>query len=95
LVYETYLEVLCHFYIYAQTTEWRSGGIRQIARANYLFYGLNDKTDLVTRLAPSTDEDIEERIRASTSSYTTKSNEDTFIMDIVFEIFHHQASPDF
>ena len=32
-----------------------------------------------------------ERINASTSSYTTESNEDTFKPDTVFESFHHQA----
>jgi len=30
LVYETYWEVLCHFHICAQTTGWRSGGIKQM-----------------------------------------------------------------
>ena len=58
--------------------------------ANYLFPGGN-KTSLVTRLAPSTDEEITERISASTSSYTTESNEDTFKLDVVFDSFHHQA----
>jgi len=32
-----------------------------------------------------------ERISESVSSYTTKSNEDTFKSDTVFESFHHQA----
>jgi len=45
----------------------------------------------VTRLSPSTDEEIAKRISASTSSYTTESNEDTFKSDTVFESFHHQA----
>jgi len=45
----------------------------------------------VTSLAPCTDEEIAERISASTSSYTTKSNEDTFKPDTVFESFHYQA----
>ena len=66
-------------------------GIKQMAWASYLFYGLNEKTGLVTRLAPSTDEEIEERISASNSSYTTESNGDTFKPDVVFESFHHQA----
>jgi len=30
-VYETYREVLCHFYIYAQVTGWRSRGVKQIS----------------------------------------------------------------
>ena len=59
--------------------------------ASYLFTDINDKSNLLTRLAPSTDEEITERISASTSSYTTESNEDTFKPDVVFEIFHHQA----
>ena len=42
-------------------------------------------------LAPSTDEEIVERISASTSSYLTESNKDTFKSDTVFESFHHQA----
>jgi len=45
----------------------------------------------VTSLAPCTDEEIAERISASTSSYTTESNEDTFKPDTIFENFHHQA----
>jgi len=45
----------------------------------------------VTSLAPYTDEEITERINASTSSYTTESNEDTFKPDTVFESFYHQA----
>jgi len=42
-------------------------------------------------LAPRTDEEIAERISASTSLYTTESIEDTFKSDTVFESFHHQA----
>ena len=37
LVYETYWEVLCHFHICGQVTGWRSGRIKQILWANYLF----------------------------------------------------------
>jgi len=37
------------------------------------------------------DEEIVEKISVSTSSYTTKSNEDTFKPDTFFESFHHQA----
>jgi len=69
----------------------RSGEIKKIMWANYLFYGLNDKTGPVTHLALSTDEENEERISASTSSYTTESNEDTFKPDIIFESFQYQA----
>jgi len=58
--------------------------------ANYLFPGVN-KTDPMTRLALSTDEEIFERISASTRSYTTESNEDTFKPDTIFERFHYQA----
>jgi len=56
--------------------------------ATYLFSGVN-KTTLMSRLAPITDEEIFERISASTNSYTTESNEDTFKLDTVFESFHH------
>ena len=91
LVYKTYWKVLCHFHICAQTIGWRSGGIRQMAWVSYLFNGLNEKTGLVTRLAPISDEEIEERISVSTSSYITKSNKVTFKSDVVFENFHHQA----
>jgi len=66
-------------------------GSQANAWASYLFYGLNDKSGPVIRLAPSTDEKIEEMINTSTSSYTTESNEDTFKSDVVFESFHHQA----
>ena len=40
---------------------------------------------------PTTEEVIAERISASTSSYTTESNEDTFKLDTVFKSFHHQV----
>jgi len=92
LVYETYWEVLCHFNNCSQATNWRSGGIKQMTWVSYLFYSLNNKTSPITRLAPSTDEEIEEWINASTSSYTTESNEDTFKPDVIFESFHHQAT---
>ena len=59
--------------------------------ASYLFNDINEKSSLVTSLAPSTDEEITERINASTSSYITESNEDTFKPDMIFESFHHQA----
>jgi len=45
----------------------------------------------MTRLAPSTDEEIFESISTSTSSNTTESNEDTFKSDTIFESFHHPA----
>ena len=90
LAYETYWEVLCHFHICGQVTGWRSGGVKQMSWVNYLFLGVN-KTDPMTRLAPRTDEEIIERIDASTSSYTTESYEDTFKPDAIFEIFHYQA----
>jgi len=45
----------------------------------------------MSRLAPSTNEEIFERISASTSSYTTESNEGTFKPNMIFESFHHQA----
>ena len=77
-------------HICGQVTGWMSGGVKQISWANYLFPGVN-KTDPMTRLAPRTDEEIIERIDASTSSYTTESYEDTFKPDAIFEIFHYQA----
>ena len=58
--------------------------------ASYLFNDLN-VTNPVTSQAPCTDEKIAERISASTSLYTTESNEDTFKPDTVFESFHYQA----
>jgi len=88
-VYETYWEVLCHFHICGQTTSWRSRGVNQMSWASYFFNDINDKYNPVTRLAPSTEEEIAERISASTSSYITESNEDTFKLDTVFESFHH------
>ena len=57
----------------------------------HLFNDINEKDSPVTSLAPCADEEITERINASTSSYTTESNEDTFKPDTVFESFHHQA----
>jgi len=45
----------------------------------------------VTSLTPCTDKEITERINASTSSYTTEPNEDTFKLDTIFESFQHQT----
>ena len=45
----------------------------------------------MTRLAPSKDAEIKERISASTSSYTTELIEDTFRLGTVFKSFHYQA----
>ena len=90
LVYETYLEVLCHFHICGQVTRWRSRRIKHMSWETYLFSGVNKATPMF-RLAPSTNEEIFERISASTNSYTTESNEDTFKPDTVFESFHYQA----
>jgi len=58
---------------------------------SYLFHDINKKSNPVTSLAPYTDEEIVERISASTSSYMIEFNEDTFKPDTVFESFHHQA----
>jgi len=90
LVYETYWEVLCHFHICGQVTGWRSGGVKKMSCANYLFLGVN-KADPMTRLAPSINEEIIKRISVCTSSYITESNEDTFKLDTVFERFHNQT----
>jgi len=65
--------------------------VKQMSWASYVFNDINDKYNPVTRLDPSTKEEITERISASTSSYTIESNEDTFKPDTVFESFHHQA----
>ena len=54
---------------------------------SYLFNGINEKSNSVTCLAPSTDEEIVKRISASTSSCMTDSNEDTFKLGTVFESF--------
>ena len=62
----------------------------QMSWATYLFPGVN-KATLMSRLAPSTVEKFFERISASTSSYTTESNEHIFKPDTLFESFHHQA----
>ena len=64
---------------------------KQIAWIDYLFNGLGDKADWLTRLALSTDVEIKERISASTSSCTTKSAEDTFRLGTIFKSFHYQA----
>ena len=90
-VYETYWKVLCHFHVCGQTSGWRNRGIKQMSWASYLFNDINDKSNPLTRLTPNTDEEITERISASTSSYTMESNEDTFKPDTAFESFHHQA----
>ena len=52
---------------------------------------LGDKAGRLSRLAPSMDAEIKERIDTSTSLYTIESNENTFRPGTVFESFHHQA----
>ena len=91
-VYETYWEVMCHFYICGQTTAWRSGGVKQLSWADYLFNNVSNKDLPVIRLAPSSGGEVEDRIDAASDKfYTTESNEDGFDPDLVFESFHHQA----
>jgi len=51
---------------------------------------LRNKMGPISRLAVSTDEEINERIFATVSSYTIESKEDSFKPDIVFKSFHHQ-----
>ena len=79
----------CCVQIYAEITSLRSGGVRQIAEADYLFNGLGDKAGQLTRLAPSADTEIKERISASTPSYTTDSIGDTFKLGRVFASFYY------
>ena len=55
LIYATYWKVLCHFHICAETTSLRSGRVRQMAWASYLFNSLEDKTNQLIHLVPSTD----------------------------------------
>ena len=59
--------------------------------ANYLFLGLREKSGSVTQMATSIDTEIAEKISESVTSYTTKSNEDAFKLDTIFDSFHHQA----
>ena len=66
-------------------------GVKQMSWASYLFNDINEKSNPVTSLAPCTDEEIAKRISASTSLYTTESDEDTFKPDTVFECFHYQV----
>jgi len=87
--------MLCHFHICTEITVLRSGGIRQMAWANYLFKGLGDKIGQMSHLALSTNIEIEERINTSASSYTIESNEDTFNSDMVFESFVYNQDPYF
>jgi len=77
-------------HICGQTTIWRNRGVKQMSWASYLFNDINEKSNPVAHLAPSTDEEIVERIIAPTSSYMTESNENTSKPDTVFESFHQQ-----
>jgi len=86
-VYETYWEVLCHFHICGQISIWRNMGVKQMSWASYLFNDINETSNPVTSLAPCTDEEIAERISASTSSYTTESNEYTVKPDTSLKVF--------
>jgi len=62
-----------------------------MAWVDYLFNGLGDKASQLTHLAPRTDVEINEKIRALTFSYTIEIAEDTFRLGTIFESFHHQA----
>ena len=91
-VYETYWEVMCHFHICGQVTAWRSGGIKQLSWANYLFNNVSKKDHSITRLASSSDQEIDDMVtQAPEGFYTTDSNEDGFEPDTLFESYHHQA----
>ena len=83
--------LLCHYHIRAQIIGLRAGGIKQMSWASYLFQDLGNQDQSSFRLATSTDEEINERIFATASSYNTESNQDTFKPDTVFESFHHQT----
>ena len=72
-VYETYWEVLCHFHICGQITSWRMRGVKQLSWASYLFNGVNQKDCPVTRLAPSSDEEIADRIKVSAGPTTNRA----------------------
>ena len=89
-VYKTYWELMCNSHICAQTTGLTAGGVKQMSWANYLFQDLENKMGPISRLAVSTDEEINERIFAMVSLYTIESKEDSFKPDIVFESFRHQ-----
>jgi len=72
-------------------TGWRSGGVKQMSWANYLFGGLEKILSSVSRLTTSTYSEIAERVSESMTSYITESNEDTFKTDTIFNSFHYQA----
>jgi len=72
-------------------TGWRSGRVKQMSYANYLFCGVEEKSGLVSQLMASTDTEIIERISESVTSYTIESNENTIKHDTVFDSFHHPA----
>ena len=61
LVHETYWEDLCHFHICRQVTGWKSGGIKQMSWATYLFnlifFTISDRRmidELTTSISPYT-----------------------------------------
>lgn len=57
-VYDTYWGVLCHFYICGDLTGYRSGGVKQLSWASYLFPGVDDKTASPSRRDANTAEEI-------------------------------------
>ena len=76
-MYEIYWEVLCHFHICAQVTRFKTGGVKRMTWANYLFDSLDEKSGSISQLVTSKDAEIAERISKSMTSYVTESNEDS------------------
>ena len=62
-----------------------------MSRVNYLFLGLDDKTGHVSRRAASSDQETNDRIAQSGSSYIAESDKDAFKARTIFGSFHYQV----
>ena len=83
---------MCHFHICGQVTGWRTHGVRHLSWANYLFNNVSKKDHSITRLAPLSEQEVDNLVaQASEGFYTTVSNEDGFEPDMLFESYHHKA----
>lgn len=90
-IYNTYWEVLCHFFICGKLTKWRSGGLKQISWAKYLFNGVMSKNEEIFPRGRSTREDVQTMLKGELDKFTSDSMEGGFPTGSHFHSYFHQA----
>lgn len=90
-MYETYWDVLGHFYICGETSTWRNNGPTPLNWAIYLFPSLEDGD--IEELAPTFKSLAQARADdfINDATYILESPKDDFAPGTIFKSFHHQA----